>query len=146
MKIQDIPRPKGANKAPKRVGRGSGSGWGKTAGRGSKGANARSGGGTRLGFEGGQMPLMRRIPKRGFAQIGKKVYQIVNVNDLNRFKKDTSVDKRALEDAGLIKTSGHPVKILGEGKIAKSLSVAAEAFSKSAKKKIADAGGQFKTI
>ncbi len=142
MKIQDVGMPKGANRSPKRVGRGSGSGHGKTSGRGSKGAKARKGGALRIGFEGGQMPLMRRVPKRGFTSVMKKVYQIVSVERLNHFRKDSSVDKAAMEEAGFIKKAEWPVKVLGDGNISKPLSVCADAFSESAKKKITDAGGK----
>jgi len=141
MKIENIGRPKGANRPPKRVGRGSGSGHGKTSGRGSKGAKARKGGALRIGFEGGQMPLLRRVPKRGFTSVAKKVYQIVGVERLNHFRKDSAVDKTAMEKAGFIKTAERPVKILGDGKISKPLSIRADAFSENAKKKIVAAGG-----
>ena len=142
MRIHDIRRPRGANKNAKRVGRGVGSGLGKTSGRGHKGAKARSGPALRLGFEGGQMPLIRRLPKRGFTNAVKKVFQIVNLTDLNDFKKDSSVDKNALKEAGLIKRPKALVKILGDGKITKPLSISANAFSESAKKKIEEAGGK----
>jgi len=142
MKLQDIRRPKGAARPPKRVGRGSGSGHGKTSGRGSKGAKSRKGASLRIGFEGGQMPLIRRIPKRGFTSVDKKVYQVLNVERLNCFRKDSSVDKTAMKEAGLIRKAELPVKILGEGKISKPLSVTADAFSESAKKKIHEAGGK----
>lgn len=142
MKIQDIRRPKGAHRNAKRVGRGSGSGHGKTCGRGHKGAKARSGGALRVGFEGGQMPLIRRIPKRGFTNVGKRAYQVINVEALNSFRKDTSLDKKALEEAGLIRSAESPVKVLGDGKLSKSLHVTADAFSKNAKKKIEVAGGK----
>lgn len=142
MKIQDIRKPKGANRPPKRVGRGSGSGHGKTSGRGSKGAKSRKGPSLRIGFEGGQMPLMRRIPKRGFTSAAKKIYQIINVESLNHFRKDSSVDKAAMKEAGFIKKVDLPVKVLGDGKLSKALNVMADAFSESAKKKIRDAGGK----
>ena len=142
MKIQDVRKPKGANKAPKRVGRGPGSGHGKTSGRGMKGVYSRSGATLRLGFEGGQMSLIRRLPKRGFTSVHKKVYQVVNVESLNHFRKDSSVDRAALKEAGFIKKDNHPVKILGDGKLSKSLNVTANAFSNSARKKIKDAGGK----
>ncbi|MGB2706407.1 MAG: 50S ribosomal protein L15 [Candidatus Omnitrophota bacterium] len=142
MKIQDIRRPKGANRPPKRVGRGSGSGHGKTSGRGSKGAGQRKGASLRIGFEGGQMPLLRRVPKRGFTNVAKKVYQIVNVERLNHFRKDSSVDNAAMREAGLVKKAELPVKILGDGKISKPLNVRSDAFSRSAKKKITEAGGK----
>lgn len=142
MKIQDIPRPKGANSPPRRVGRGSGSGHGKTSGRGAKGQKSRKGSSLRLGFEGGQMSLIRRIPKRGFTRVIKKAYQVVNVENLNHFRKDSPVDKIAMKKAGLIKTLSRPVKILANGELTKSLGVSADAFSKAAKKKILDAGGK----
>ncbi|UCD55186.1 MAG: 50S ribosomal protein L15 [Candidatus Omnitrophota bacterium] len=145
MKIHDIPRPKGANRAHRRVGRGSGSGHGKTSGRGAKGQKSRKGSSLRLGFEGGQMSLVRRLPKRGFTRVIKKVYQVVNVEKLNHFRKDSPVDKVAMKKAGIIKNSSCPVKILGDGKLTKSLAVSADAFSKEAKKKILDAGGKIET-
>jgi large subunit ribosomal protein L15 len=146
MKLQDIRRPKGAHTTAKRVGRGSGSGHGKTSCRGSKGAKARSGCSLRVGFEGGQMPLFRRIPKRGFVNFGKKAYQTVNIERLKHFKKDTTVDKEALKKAGLIRHAGLPVKVLGDGKISKPLHVTADAFSESAQKKIVEAGGKAEAI
>ncbi|MBN1353689.1 MAG: 50S ribosomal protein L15 [Candidatus Omnitrophica bacterium] len=142
MKIENVRRPKGANRPPKRYGRGSGSGHGKTAGRGSKGAKSRSGPGLRIGFEGGQMPLMRRLPKRGFTSKAKKVYQVVNVEGLNRFRKDSVVDRASLGEVGLIKDIELPVKILGTGDITKPLTVLADAYSANARKKIAAAGGK----
>jgi len=142
MRLQDIRKPKGANKPRKRLGRGSGSGHGKTSGKGHKGVMARSGATRRLGFEGGQMSLIRRTPKRGFTSFDKKYYQIVNVSNLKQFKKDSSVDKDALKRAGLIKKVSRPVKILGDGEIGKPLIVTADAFSARAKKKIEDAGGK----
>ncbi|MBQ7132268.1 MAG: 50S ribosomal protein L15 [Oscillospiraceae bacterium] len=126
----------------KRVGRGHGSGNGKTAGKGHKGQNARSGGGVRIGFEGGQMPLARRIPKRGFNNIFAKTYAIVNVADLNKFESGAQVDAEALLQAGLIKKACDGVKVLGNGELEKSLTVKAAAFSASAKEKIEKAGGK----
>ncbi len=126
----------------KRVGRGHGSGNGKTAGKGHKGQNARSGGGVRIGFEGGQMPLARRIPKRGFNNIFAKTYAIVNVADLNKFESGAEVDVNALLQAGLIKKACDGVKVLGNGELEKSLTVKAAAFSASAKEKIEKAGGK----
>ncbi|MCQ9206285.1 MAG: 50S ribosomal protein L15 [Omnitrophica bacterium] len=146
MKIEDIRKPKGANRSPKRVGRGSGSGHGKTSTRGHKGAMSRSGATRRLGFEGGQMPLFRRIPKRGFTHATKKIFQIVNVDVLSTFRKDTVVDKKALKEAGLIKHTEDPVKILGNGKLTKPLSILCDAFSESAKRKISEAGGKFDIV
>lgn len=144
MKIEDIRKPKGLNKKAKRVGRGSGSGHGKTSCRGHKGAKARSGATRRLGFEGGQMTLIRRLPKRGFTSVAKKSYQIVNLELLNHFRKDTCVDKKALVEAGMIRSEKLPLKILGDGKLSKTLSIVADAASESAKKKIKEAGGQIK--
>lgn len=146
MKIEDIRRPKGANKKSKRVGRGPGSGHGKTSTRGHKGASSRSGATLRLGFEGGQMPLFRRIPKRGFTSAAKKTFQVVNVDALNKFRKDSVVDKAALKEAGLIRHTETLVKILGDGKLSKPLSVLCDAFSESAKKKILEAGGKFDIV
>jgi len=146
MKIQDIHRPRGATRPPKRVGRGSGSGHGKTSGRGSKGAKSRAGATRRLGFEGGQMPLVRRLPKRGFTNPEKKSYQVINIEKLNHFRKDSVVDKKAMKDVGLIKKERLPVKVLGDGKLTKALSVKANAFSESAKKKISESGGNIEII
>jgi len=146
MKLSDIKKPKGANKAPIRVGRGVGSGRGKTSGRGHKGAKARAGASLRIGFEGGQMPLIRRIPKRGFTNINKSLYQIVNIKDLQQFKKDSVIDKQLLKKAGIIKNLKQPVKVLGDGDLKKILHVMADAFSASAKKKIAEAGGKAEII
>ncbi len=126
----------------KRVGRGHGSGNGKTAGKGHKGQNARSGGGVRIGFEGGQMPLARRIPKRGFNNIFAKTYAIVNVSDLNKFEAGAEVDVNALLEAGIIRKACDGVKVLGNGELEKSLTVKAAAFSASAKEKIEKAGGK----
>src|SRR5918912_2086962 len=131
----------GAAKPRKRVGRGPGSGHGKTASRGHKGLKARSGGKPAPGFEGGQMPLQRRLPKRGFINIFKVVYQIVNVKDLNGFEAHTVVTREILEHTGSIKSLTKPVKILGEGDLAVPLTVQADKFSEAAKQKIMAAGG-----
>lgn len=131
----------GARRAPKRVGRGPGSGHGKTASRGHKGLNARSGGGRGPGFEGGQMPLQRRLPKRGFTNIFKVEYQIVNVGDLNSFESQTVVTPSVLQEAGKIRSLRKPVKILGEGDLSVSLTIKADKLSQTAKQKIVDAGG-----
>ena len=144
MKLENIRKPKGVNRPSKRVGRGSGSGHGKTSTRGHKGSGQRAGAALRLGFEGGQMPLMRRVPKRGFTSVAKKVYQIVNLERLNHFRKDSSVDKASMKEAGLIRNADLPVKILGEGELTKPLIVSADAFSESAKKKILAQGGETK--
>jgi len=134
-------QPAQARKDRKRVGRGPGSGNGKAAGRGEKGQKSRSGFSRTLGFEGGQMPLVRRLPKRGFTNIFKKEYAIVNVSDLDRFDAGTNVDEAALRKAGLVKGQNHGIKILGDGKISKKLTVNAHKFSASARKQIEAAGG-----
>ena len=142
MKLHELSPAPGSVKKAKRVGRGAGSGSGKTAGKGHKGQNARSGGGVRPGFEGGQMPLQRRVPKRGFNNIFATRYAIVNVSQLNQFRKGSKVDAEALKKAGLIKKEYDGVKVLGEGELTKSLTVIATKFSASAKEKIEEAGGQ----
>ena len=142
MKLHELSPAPGSVKKAKRVGRGAGSGSGKTAGKGHKGQNARSGGGVRPGFEGGQMPLQRRVPKRGFNNIFATRYAIVNVSQLNKFRKGSKVDAEALKKAGLIKKEYDGVKVLGEGELTKSLTVIAAKFSASAKEKIEEAGGQ----
>jgi len=146
VKLHEIQAPPGANKRTKRVGRGPGSGHGKTSTRGHKGQKARSGGGVRPGFEGGQMPLQRRIPKRGFTNIFKKEYAIVNVQDLNRFEDGTEVTIELLQDAGIVKGIKDGVKILGNGELEKKLTVKAHRFSKQAEEKIAARGGKAEVI
>ena len=146
MKIHELRAPEGAAKAPKRKGRGTGSGQGKTAGRGMNGQNSRSGGGTRLGFEGGQMPLYRRIPKRGFTNIWKKEWEIVNIEALNAFEDGTEVTPDLLMEAGLAKKAANGIKILGEGTLDKKVTVKAHKFSKSAIEKIESAGGKAQVI
>lgn len=131
----------GASKPHKRVGRGPGSGHGKTAARGHKGLKARSGGRPAPGFEGGQMPLQRRLPKRGFTNVFKVLYQIVNIKDLNSFEAHTVITRELLQQTGRIKSLTKPVKILGEGDIAVPLTVQANKFSQVAKQKIIAAGG-----
>lgn len=128
--------------AKKRVGRGPGSGMGKTSTRGQKGQNARSGGGTRIGFEGGQTPIARRLPKRGFTNFNRKEYAIVNVKDLNRFEDGTNVTPALLIESGLVKKELSGVKILGNGELTKKLTVTAAKFSKSAQEAIENAGGK----
>ncbi len=128
--------------AKKRVGRGPGSGMGKTSTRGQKGQNARSGGGTRIGFEGGQTPSARRLPKRGFTNFNRKEYAIVNVKDLNRFEDGTNVTPALLIESGLVKKELNGVKILGNGELTKKLTVTAAKFSKSAQEAIENAGGK----
>jgi large subunit ribosomal protein L15 len=132
---------KGSNRDRKRVGRGPGSGHGKTASRGHKGSKSRSGYGTRPGFEGGQMPLQRRLPKRGFTNIFRKEYEIVQVRDLESFESGSRVDREALVKAGLINKKSALVKVLANGELSKSLTVAVDKVSSGAKKKIEAAGG-----
>lgn len=142
MKIHELTPALDSNKDCKRIGRGHGSGNGKTAGKGHKGQNARSGGGVRIGFEGGQMPLARRIPKRGFNNIFATKYTIVNVSDLNKFKDGTVVDTELLKASGLVKKVNDGVKILGNGELTAKLTVKAAKFSQSAIEKIEKAGGK----
>ena len=142
MKIHELSPAPGSVRDVKRVGRGHGSGNGKTAGKGHKGQNARSGGGVRPGFEGGQMPLQRRIPKRGFNNIFAKEYAIVNVSSLEIFKEGTVVDAELLKASGLVKKELDGIKVLGKGDLTKNLTVKAAAFSASAKEKIEKAGGK----
>ena len=146
MKLHELKPAKGAVRDRKRLGRGTASGQGETAGRGADGQNSRSGGGTRPGFEGGQMPLYRRIPKRGFTNPFKKVWSIVNVEDLNRFEEDTEITPAILMENGLIKKLNDGVKILGNGEIEKKLTVKANQFTKSAQEKIEAAGGKAEVI
>ena len=142
MKIHELTPAPDSNKAVKRVGRGHGSGNGKTAGKGHEGQNARSGGGVRIGFEGGQMPLVRRIPKRGFNNIFATKYAIINVSDLNKFTDGTVVDTELLVAAGLVKKVNDGVKVLGNGDLTAKVTVKAAKFSKSAIEKIEKAGGK----
>ncbi len=146
MKLHELRAPEGSTHKSKRVGRGSGSGLGTTAGRGMNGQNSRSGGGVRLGFEGGQMPLYRRIPKRGFTNIWKTEWAILNVDDLNLFEDGTEITPELLVEEGLIKKVLDGVKILGEGTLEKKLTVKANKFSKSAIEKIEAAGGKAEVI
>lgn len=138
--------PRGANRPTKRRGRGSGSGHGKNACRGRKGAKKRSGRTTRPGFEGGQMPLIRRIPKRGFTAPFKNVYQIVNVGSLNRFENSAVIGPAELKKAGLIGSISEPIKILGDGKLAKTVTVKAHKISENAKKVLAAAGAKIELL
>lgn len=146
MKLEELKSPPGANKRTKRVGRGIGSGHGKTSTRGHKGQKARSGGGIRLGFEGGQMPLQRRIPKRGFTNIFRKEYAIVNVQDLNCFDDGSIVTIELLRAAGLINKVNAGVKILGDGELDKRLTVQVHKCSRQAQEKITARGGKFEVI
>ena len=141
MKLHELTPAAGSNQDAKRKCRGAGSGNGKTAGKGHKGQNARSGGGVRPGFEGGQMPLQRRVPKRGFNNIFATRYSIVNVADLNKFEDGAVVDAEALVKAGVVRKELDGIKILGNGELTKKLTVKAAAFSASAKEKIEKAGG-----
>ena len=141
MRLGELKPPKGATKSRKRVGRGVGSGMGKTSTRGQDGQNSRSGGGVRPGFEGGQMPLSRRLPKRGFTNIFSKVYVTVNVSDLNRFNDGDVITAESLKEAKVIKKISDGLKVLGNGELKKKLTVKAVKFTKSAKEKIEAAGG-----
>lgn len=145
MKLNEL-SPVVATKSAYRKGRGAGSGNGKTAGRGHKGQKARSGGGVRAGFEGGQMPLSRRLPKRGFNNIFAKSYATVNVSDLNSFRKNSVVDLDALLNAGVIKKGLDGLKVLGRGEINKPFTIKAKKFSDTAKEKIEAAGGKIEVV
>ena len=146
MNINELSPVVGSTSVAKRKGRGAGTGNGKTAGRGHKGQKARSGGGVRIGFEGGQMPLARRIPKRGFHNIFAKPLESVNVSALEKFEDGAVVDAKALLDAGILSKCTYGVKILGNGEITKKLTVKASAFSESAKAKIEAAGGKAEVV
>jgi large subunit ribosomal protein L15 len=146
MELNNLKPKKGSRHAKKRVGRGPGSGHGKTAGRGEKGQKSRSGYSGKRGFEGGQMPLHRRLPKRGFTNIFKKDYAVVNLSDLERFDNGASVDETMLRQAGLVKGQHDGVKILGDGELSKKLTVSATKFSASARKQIEAAGGTCQEI
>ena len=146
MKLHELRPAEGSTTAEKRLGRGVGSGLGKTSGKGHKGAKARSGGGKRPGFEGGQMPLYRRVPKKGFTNIFGTDYAIVNVESLNVFEDGATVDAKALIDAGIIKKTLGGVKIMGNGELQKKLEVKAAKFTASAKEKIEALGGKAEVI
>jgi large subunit ribosomal protein L15 len=146
MELNNLKPKKGARHAKKRIGRGPGSGHGKTAGRGEKGQKSRSGYSRMLGFEGGQMPLHRRLPKRGFTNIFKKEYAIVNLSDLERFDNGATVDEAALREAGLVKGKNDGIKVLGHGSVTKKLTVHASKFSETARKHIEEAGGTCQEI
>jgi large subunit ribosomal protein L15 len=146
MKLHELSPAPGSKKQRTRVGRGLGSGLGKTAGKGHKGQNARAGGGVRPGFEGGQMPIYRRLPKRGFYNKFGNEYTEVNVRELNRFDNGTVVDPVLLIEAGIIKNVRDGVRILGSGELEKSLTVKANGFTKSAAEKIQAAGGKVEVI
>ena len=147
MRLQDLASPAGANKKTKRKGRGQGTGNGTTAGRGNKGQNSRAGGGVRPGFEGGQMPMYRRVPKFGFNnKIFAKAYAHVNVGGLNIFEDDAVVDYERLREKGLVKKRYDGITVLGEGDLTKRLTVRAARFSKTAAEKIAAAGGKIEVV
>ena len=146
MYINELSPVEGSTHVAKRKGRGHATGNGKTAGRGHKGQKARSGGGTRIGFEGGQMPLARRIPKRGFNNIFAKPLEAINVSALDKFEDGAVVAAQALLDAGILSKCRYGVKILGRGEVTKKLTVKASAFSESAKEKIEAAGGKAEVV
>jgi large subunit ribosomal protein L15 len=147
MKLNELKYLEGSKKDIKRLGRGSSSGTGKTSGKGHKGQNARSGGGVRPGFEGGQLPLYRRLPKRGFSNsMFKKTYSVINVSDLNVFENETEVTPELLKEMGVVKKELSGVKILGNGTLEKKLTVRAHKFSDVAKEKIEAAGGKVEVM
>ena len=146
MKLHELRPSKGSTKNRKRLGRGTASGQGKTAGRGQKGQNSRSGGGVRPGFEGGQMPIYRRLPKRGFTNIFAKKFVIVNIDELNRFEDNTEITPELLKEVGMIKKMEDGVKILGNGELNKKLVVKAHKFSKTAVEKIEANGGKVEVV
>ena len=147
IRLHNMQPSQGSRRKRKRIGRGRSAGGGKTAGRGQKGQNARSGSHSKLGFEGGQMPLLRRVPKLGgFTPRKRKVYAVINVRDLARFDKDQVVDPELLLNVGLVKKQEDSIKVLGDGELDKSLTVKAHAFTRSAREKIEAAGGRAEVI
>jgi large subunit ribosomal protein L15 len=146
MKLHELSPPAKSSKSDKRLGRGVGSGWGKTAGRGTKGYNSRSGGGVRPGYEGGQMPIHRRLPKRGFNNIFRKKIVVINLRDLLAFESGSLVDEAALVKAGLVKGQKDGIKLLGHGEIRVALNVKLNQVSKSAREKIEAAGGSVEVV
>lgn len=146
MDLSNLKPALGSTKTRKRLGRGPGSGLGKTSGKGHKGQNARSGGGVKAGFEGGQMPLQRRLPKRGFESLNKKIYALVKLRDLEQFEAGSTIDLEALAKAGLVKRLGDGIKVLADGELTKALTVCAHKFSKAAIEKIEKAGGKAEVI
>jgi large subunit ribosomal protein L15 len=146
MKLHELKPAEGSRKERNRVGRGTSSGNGKTSGRGHKGQNARSGGGVRPGFEGGQMPLFQRLPKRGFTNINRKEYAIVNLDVLNRFEDGTEITPELLIESGVVKNEKAGIKILGNGSVENKYTVKAHKFSASAKAAIEEAGGKTEVI
>ena len=146
MKLEELRPPEGSTKKRKRVGRGIGSGHGKTACKGAKGQKARSGGGIKAGFEGGQMPLQRRLPKRGFRSPFKKRFALVHLKDLNRFPKDTLVEPDLLMEAGLIRDKKEPIKLLSDGELQHPLTIRVHQASKAALQKVEAASGRVEVI
>ena len=146
MKLHELSPPAKSRKSDKRLGRGVGSGWGKTAGRGTKGYNSRSGGGVRPGYEGGQMPIQRRLPKRGFTNIFRKKIAVINLRDLLAFESGSLVDEAALVKAGLVKGQKDGIKLLGHGEIQVALNIKLNQVSKSAREKIEAAGGSVEVV
>ncbi len=146
MKLNELKSAEGSRKVAKRVGRGYGSGLGKNSGTGSKGQNSRSGGGVRIGFEGGQTPIYRRSPKRGFTNYTEKEYATINVGDLETLRAGSKVTLESLKEKGILKTKYTTLKVLGNGKLTKKLTVVANKFTKSAEKAIVDAGGKIEVI
>ena len=146
MKLHELSPPSRSRKMSRRLGRGVGTGRGKTAGRGTKGYNSRSGGGVRPGYEGGQMPIQRRLPKRGFANIFRKKIAVINIRDLSTFKGGSLVDETALAKAGLIKGKKDGIKLLGQGDISIALNIKLSHVSKSAREKIEAAGGSVEVV
>jgi large subunit ribosomal protein L15 len=146
MKLHELKPAEGSRKVRNRVGRGTSSGNGKTSGRGQKGQKARSGGGVRLGFEGGQTPLFRRLPKRGFTNINRKDYAVINLDVLNRFEDGAEVTPGVLKEAGIVKSEKAGIKVLANGELTKKLTVKAAKFSKAAQEEIEAAGGSIEVI
>jgi len=146
MKLDELKPSKGSRRKRKRVGRGIGSGHGKTSGRGHKGQNARSGGGTKAGFEGGQMPLQRRLPKRGFSPLFRKRFSILHVGDLNRFPKDAVVEPELLLQSGLLRRKGDRIKLLSDGELQHPLTIHVHKVSQVALKKVEAASGKVEII
>lgn len=146
MRLSELSPSPGSKHKKKRVGRGPGSGSGKTASRGAKGQNSRAGGGTKPGFEGGQMPLTRRIPKRGFTNIFRASWTIVNLRDLQKFPVDSVVDESALREAGLVKARAQKIKLLGQGEVTVPLTVKVQAVSSQARERVEAAGGRVEVV
>ena len=146
MKLNELKSAEGSRAVSKRVGRGYGSGLGKNSGTGHKGQNSRSGGGVRIGFEGGQTPIYRRSPKRGFTNYTEKDYATINVGDLESLRAGSKVTLETLKEKGILKTKYTSLKVLGDGKLTKKLTVVANKFTKSAEKAIVDAGGTIEVI